>query len=91
MKKQPLKKLNSTLTNWVISLHQIGCTNDFLPLNRREIQCMRTGESFAIKELQINLIDCNYDRLTRMSVYPHHRYRGRLSRAVNDQWDLSVS
>jgi hypothetical protein len=71
MKQQPLKKLNSALTNWVISLHQIGYTDDFLPLNGREVQCVQNGESFAIKNLRVNLIDCNYDQLTRSYQYIH--------------------
>jgi hypothetical protein len=71
MKQSPLKKMNSALTNFVISLHQIGYTDDFLPLNGREIQCVQSGESFAIKDLRVNLVDCNNDRLTRSYQYIH--------------------
>jgi hypothetical protein len=72
MKKQkPLKPLNSVLTKRVISLHQIGYTDDFLPLNGLELQCLQSGESFAIKDLRINLIDSNYDRITRSYLYIH--------------------
>jgi hypothetical protein len=71
MKQQPLRILNTAMTNWVISLHQIGYTDDFLPLNSREVQCVQNGESFAIKDLRFNLIDCNYDLLTRSYQYIH--------------------
>jgi hypothetical protein len=71
MKQSPLKKMNSALTNFVISLYQIGYTDDFLPLNGREIQCLQSGESFAIKDLRVNLVDCNNDRLTRSYQYIH--------------------
>jgi hypothetical protein len=71
MKQPSLKSLNPALTNWVISLHQIGYTDDFLPLNSRELQCVQNGETFAIKNLRVNLVDCNYDRLTRSYQYIH--------------------
>ena len=71
MKRQPLKKLNQGLTNWVIRLHQKGYTDDFLPLNGAEVQCVQNGENFAIKDLRINLIDCSNDLLTRTYQYIH--------------------
>lgn len=71
MKQQTFKKLNHTLTNWVISLHQKGYTDDFLPINGEEVQCAQNGESFALKDLRVNLIDCGYDLLTRTYQYIH--------------------
>ncbi|SEO71406.1 hypothetical protein SAMN05428947_103516 [Mucilaginibacter sp. OK283] len=50
MKKHSLKKMNSSLTNWVIRLHQIGYTDDFLPLKSGEVQCAQNGENFAIND-----------------------------------------
>ncbi|RFZ85249.1 hypothetical protein DYU05_06520 [Mucilaginibacter terrenus] len=71
MKTQIFRKMNSELTNWVIRLHQIGYTDDFLPLNPREVQCVQNGESFLIKDLRVNLIDCNFDQLTNTYQYIH--------------------
>jgi hypothetical protein len=71
MKKHSLKKLNSSLTNWVIRLHQIGYTDDFLPLKSGEVQCAQNGENFAIKDLRVSLIDCSYDMLTGSCQYIH--------------------
>lgn len=71
MRKQPLKKLNSALTNWVISLHQNGYTDDFLPVSRDEVKCVQNGEHFAVKDLLVNLVDCSYDLLTRSYQYIH--------------------
>ena len=71
MKKHSLKKLNSSLTNWVIRLHQIGYTDDFLPLKSGAVQCAQNGENFAIKDLRVSLIDCSYDMLTGSYQYIH--------------------
>jgi hypothetical protein len=71
MKQQPLKKLNSELTKWVISLHQNGYTDDFQVLNSGEIKCIQSSEHFAIKDLRVHLIDCNYDKLTNTYQYIH--------------------
>jgi hypothetical protein len=84
MKKQPLKKMNTALTNWVISLHQNGYTDDFLPLNNGEVQCVQNGQNFAIKDVWVNLVDCNYNLLIRSYQYIHTidtqvGYRGLLT------------
>jgi hypothetical protein len=71
MNQLPIKKLNRTLTNWVISLHQKGYTDDFLPLGSEKLQCVQNGESFAIQDLRVRLIDCGYDLLTRTYQYIH--------------------
>ncbi len=71
MKQQPLKKLNQALTKWVISLHQKGYTDDFLAINKEKVQCIQNGESFAMQDLRINLVDCAYDLLTHTYQYIH--------------------
>lgn len=71
MKQHPLKKLNRSLTNWVISLHQKGYTDDFLPVNKEKVQCLQSGENFAIQDLRISLVDCSYDLLTHTYQYIH--------------------
>ena len=71
MKQQHLKKLNHRLTNRVISLHQEGYTDDFLPVNEQNIECLQNGERFSIRELSISLVDCSYDLLTRTYQYIH--------------------
>ena len=71
MKQLSAKKLNHTLTKRVISLHQEGYTDDFLPVNAEKLRCLQNGESFAIRDLQVNLIDCDYDRLTHTYQYIH--------------------
>lgn len=71
MKQQAFKKLNCTITNWVISLHQRGYTDDFLAISKENIQCVQNGEKFAAKDLSINLVDCGYDLLTRTYQYIH--------------------
>jgi hypothetical protein len=71
MKRQLIRKLNCTLTKWVISLHQKGYTNDFLPVNTEKLKCVQSGETFAIGDLQVKLIDCEYDLLTHNYQYIH--------------------
>jgi hypothetical protein len=71
MKRHPLKKMNAGLTNWVIRLHQVGYTDDFLPVNGGAVKCVQSGDSFAIKDLKVKLIDCSYDLLTRNYKYIH--------------------
>ena len=71
MKQQPLKKLNRKLTDWVISLHQRGYTDDFLPVNADNLQCVQNGESFALRDLRVSLVDCSFDLLTRTYQYIH--------------------
>ena len=71
MKQQPIRKFNSALTNRVIRLHQIGYTDDFLPVNTREVQCLQNGQKFTVKNLRVHLIDCIYDQLTRAYQYIH--------------------
>lgn len=65
------KKLNRTLTDWVISLHQRGYTDDFVPVNAEKVQCLQDGENFAIRDLRVNLVDCGYDLLTHTYQYIH--------------------
>lgn len=71
MKEHQSKKFNSALTNRVISLHQQGYTDDFLPLDKEKVKCIQNGESFALQHLQIQLIDCSYDLLTHTYQYVH--------------------
>jgi hypothetical protein len=71
MKQQSLRKLNPTLTNWVISLHQKEYTDDFLSITPEKLQCVQNGESFAITDLRINLVDCSYDLFTQSYQYIH--------------------
>ncbi|WP_316843924.1 hypothetical protein [Pedobacter psychrodurus] len=71
MKTQSLKKLNPTITNWVISLHQKGYTDDFLSITPEKLQCVQNGESFALVDLRINLVDCSFDNLTHTFQYIH--------------------
>lgn len=71
MKQHQLVKLNRNLTNWVINLHQEGYTDDFLPVDTKSIQCVQSGESFALCHLHIRLIACGYDLLTRNYQYIH--------------------
>lgn len=71
MKTHPLRKMNADLTNWVINLHQIGYTDDFLPLNGSEVKCVQSGESFALNDLRVKLVDCAYDLLTHTYQYIH--------------------
>ncbi len=69
--KSQLMRLNSSLTRKVISLHQNGYTTDFFRINKEQLQCLQTGEMFRIGELQIYLIDCEYDLLTQSYQYIH--------------------
>ncbi|WP_175404064.1 hypothetical protein [Mucilaginibacter sp. PPCGB 2223] len=55
----------------MIRLHQIGYTDDFLAVNRDKLQCVQSGENFAISDLHVKLIDCGYDLLTRTYQYIH--------------------
>lgn len=71
MQQKSLKKFNKGLTNRVISLHEQGYTDDFLPISNGEVQCVQNGESFAVKGLRVNLIDCSYDLLTHSYQYIH--------------------
>lgn len=71
MKRQPLKKLNITLTKWVINLHHKGYTDDFQPSGKERVRCLQSGESFALNDLRIKLIDCGYDLLTSTYQYLH--------------------
>ncbi|HVW95848.1 MAG TPA: hypothetical protein VHA56_07755 [Mucilaginibacter sp.] len=71
MKQPSLRKLNCKLTKRVIALHQKGYTDDFLPVNSEKIKCVQNGESFAIQDLFVKLIDCSYDRLTHTYQYIH--------------------
>ncbi|MBC6110901.1 hypothetical protein ACFOG5_01385 [Pedobacter fastidiosus] len=71
MKQSSLKKLNLTLTDRIICLHQKGYTDDFLSINSEKLQCIQNGESFFIDDVRINLVDCGYDILTRSFQYIH--------------------
>jgi len=69
--KSQLMRLNSSLTRKVISLHQNGYTTDFFRINNDQLQCLQTCETFRLSELQIYLIDCEYDLLTQSYQYIH--------------------
>ena len=71
MKRQPLKKLNLALTKWVINLHQKGYTDDFQAIGKEKVRCLQSGESFAVTDLRIKLVDCGYDLLTSTYQYLH--------------------
>lgn len=71
MRHSSLRKLNLTLTNRIICLHQKGYTDDFLSINTEKLQCIQNGESFFIEDVRINLVDCGYDILTRSYQYIH--------------------
>lgn len=65
------KKLNRTLTKWVIDLHGKGYINDFLQLNNQRLRCLQNSEDFPISDLNINVIDQGFDQLTRTYKYIH--------------------
>lgn len=65
------KKLNRTLTKWVIDLHGKGYINDFSQINNQRLRCVQNCEDFSIEDLNINVIDEAFDQLTQTYKYIH--------------------
>ncbi|PWK77154.1 hypothetical protein LX99_02964 [Mucilaginibacter oryzae] len=65
------KKMNRTLTKWVIDLHGKGYTDDFLQLNSQRLRCLQNSEDFPITDLDIKVIHQGFDQLTKTYKYIH--------------------
>ncbi|WP_162996334.1 hypothetical protein [Mucilaginibacter celer] len=65
------KKMNRTLTKWVIDLHGKGYTDDFLQVNNQRLRCIQNSEDFPITDLNIKVIDQGFDQLTQTYKYIH--------------------
>ena len=69
--KNTARKLNNALTRRVIDLHDRGYTNDFLPTTDNKFLCIQDSEDFSAGELDIKVIDQQFDQLTKTYKYIH--------------------
>jgi hypothetical protein len=65
------RKLNNALTQRVIDLHDKGYTNDFSPTADHKFQCIQDSEDFSVEDLDIKVIDQQFDHLTKTYKYIH--------------------
>ena len=69
--KNTNRKLNNALTQRVIDLHDKGYTNDFLAKDGRKFFCLQDAEDFSVEDLDIKVIDQQFDHLTKSYKYIH--------------------
>lgn len=69
--KNTSRKLNNALTQRVIDLHDQGYTNDFLPTPDHKFQCLQDSLDFSVEDLDIKIIDQQFDQLTNSYKYIH--------------------
>jgi hypothetical protein len=70
MKSNKLK-LNNTLTNRVIDLHDQGYTDDFLSVKNERFVCLQNSEDFSLADLNIKVIDQGFDQFSQTYKYIH--------------------
>ena len=69
--KSTTRKLNNAITRQVIALHDKGYTNDFLPTADHKLLCIQDSVDFSVEDLDIQVIDQQYDQLTKSFKYIH--------------------
>lgn len=70
LKNSP-RKLNNAITQQVIALHDKGYTNDFLPTANRTLLCVQDSIDFSVEDLDIQVIDQQFDQLSQTFKYIH--------------------
>jgi hypothetical protein len=66
-----VRKLNSSLTNKVIELHNTGYDHDFQLQGQQQILCLQDNRLFNFDNVLIRLIDQGYDNLSHSFKYLH--------------------
>ena len=69
--KNTARKLNNALTRRVIELHSKGYTDDYMPTADHKLQCMQDSLDFAVEDLDIQIIDQQFDQLSNSYKYIH--------------------
>ncbi|MDB4999476.1 MAG: hypothetical protein JWP67_625 [Mucilaginibacter sp.] len=64
-------KLSNALTCKVIDLHDQGYINDFLPTSDHKLLCIQDCEDFSVEDIDIQVVDQQFDQLTNTYKYIH--------------------
>lgn len=65
------KKLNSSITNKVIELHNTGYDHDFQLTAQQHLLCLQDNRLFNFDNVLVRLIDQGYDNLSHSFKYIH--------------------
>jgi hypothetical protein len=66
-----VRKLNSSMTNKVIELHNTGYDHDFQLQGQQHVLCLQDNRLFNCDNVLIRLVDQNYDNLSHSFKYLH--------------------
>ena len=66
-----IRKLNSSLTNKVIELHNTGYDQDFQLQGQKHLLCLQDNRLFNFDNVLVRLIDQGYDNLSHSFKYIH--------------------